>query len=120
MTYWHRIYDAPMPVWEVLQPAHGETTAPPNRVFADAVADEHRAPAVDRRLLFGFRAPRRPGVGRVTVRKVCGRWEWTCCRCRPPARGSRDRFADVFAIALPRHFEHRRQHHEIVARRRSR
>jgi hypothetical protein len=42
-----------------------------------------------------------------------------CCYCQPPATGSRDRFEDVFRIALPNHFAHRRQHHEIVARRRA-
>jgi hypothetical protein len=109
-----------MHVWEVLRPARAETAAPPNRVFADVCADERPAPAEPRpKVPFGFRPPRRPGVARFYVKKRCGRWAWMCCYCQPPATGSRDRFEDVFRIALPNHFAHRRQHHEIVARRRA-
>lgn len=52
----------------------------------------------------------------IVIRRRCGRWEWCCHFCHPPASGSRNQWADVFRISLPRHFRVREFHHAHVAK----
>jgi hypothetical protein len=54
----------------------------------------------------------------IVVRQRAGRWHWTCHLCYPPANGSRNVWADIYRISLPRHMKTRYSHHEWVARNR--
>jgi hypothetical protein len=54
----------------------------------------------------------------IVIRRHCGRWHWCCHYCYPPAQGSRNVWADIILISLPRHMRTRYSHHDYVRRNR--
>jgi hypothetical protein len=46
-------------------------------------------------------------------------WRWMCTFCDPPSIGFRARagaWQAIIGTSMPRHFEHRKSHHQWVAR----